>query len=84
MFKNINRECKLFYVRSIRTIKITEKSLMKRLGIIMAIGTVYLLIWSIRKVDSPKEIDAYDNSNLMYKMCSITEWNFISMASKLK
>ena len=74
----------MFYVRSIRTIKITEKSLMKRLGIIMAIGTVYLLIWSIRKVDSPKEIDAYDNSNLMYKMCSITEWNFISMASKLK
>jgi hypothetical protein len=55
---------------------------MKRLGIIMAIGTVYLIIWSIRKVDSPKEIEIYDTNNLMYKMCSITEWNFISMASK--
>ena len=55
---------------------------MKRLGIIMAIGTVYLMIWSIRKVDSPKEIEVYDTNNLMYKMCSITEWNFISMASK--
>ena len=71
-------------MRSIRTIKITEKSLMKRLGIIIAIGTVYLLIWSIRKVDSPKEVDVLDANGLMYKMCSITEWNFISMASKFQ
>ena len=57
---------------------------MKRLGIIIAIGTVYLLIWSIRKVDSPKEVDVLDANGLMYKMCSITEWNFISMASKFQ
>lgn len=57
---------------------------MKRLGIIMLIGTVYLLIWGIRKVDSPREIEAYDTNNLMYKMCSITEWNFVSMASEIK
>lgn len=57
---------------------------MKRLGIIMLIGTVYLLIWGIRKVDSPREIEVYDTNNLIYKMCSITEWNFVSMASKIK
>ena len=76
------RECKLFYVRSVKTIKITDVSLMKRLGIIMLIGTVYLMCWSVRKYDSPREIEQLDPDNLKYQTCTITEWNYISLLSK--
>lgn len=56
---------------------------MERLGFILIGGTIYLVVWCVRKVDSPKEIQVYDTNDLMYKMCSITEWNFLSMARKL-
>lgn len=77
------RECKLFYVRSVKTIKITDKSLMKRLGIIMLVGTTYLIAWSLRRDDSPREQLKFDPDGLKYETCTITEWNFVSMACKL-
>lgn len=77
----MNRECKLFYVRSVKTIKISDKSLMKRLGLIMLGGTIYLAAWTLRKVDSPKEESKLDSNNLRYETCTVTEWNFGSMAS---
>lgn len=77
------RECKLFYVRSVKTIQITDKSLLKRLGIIIIVGTIYLLCWILRRTDSPREMERYDVNNLKYLSCTTTEWNYISMLSKL-
>ncbi|RNA23662.1 G-coupled receptor -like protein [Brachionus plicatilis] len=77
------RECKLFYVRSVKTIKITDQSLMKRLGIIMGIGTAYLIIWALRRVDSPRGEQRLDPFGLKYEACTVTEWNFVSMAFQL-
>lgn len=76
------RECKLFYVRSVKTIKITDQSLMKRLGIIMLAGTLYLILWALRRDDSPRQEQKYDPFGLKYETCTITEWNFVSMACK--
>jgi len=72
------RECKLFYVRSIKTIKITEKSLLKRLGLVMLVGAAYLGFWAVR-ADSPREIEARDVDGLKYLTCTVTEWNYISL-----
>ncbi len=83
-FKYPKRECKLFYVRSVKTIKIPDKSLLKWLGIILLIGTIFLVAWSFRKYESPREQLRYDPAGLKYETCTITEWNFVSMASKLK
>lgn len=55
---------------------------MKRLGIIMLIGTTYLIAWALRREDSPKNEQKYDPFGLKYETCTITEWNFVSMASK--
>lgn len=74
------RECKLFYVRSVKTVKITDTDLMKRLGAIMGIGTGFLAAWALQKEQSPRGFTAYDTQGLKYEMCTITEWNFISMA----
>ena len=78
------RECKLFYVRSIKTKKITERSLMKRLGILMLIGALFLIAWALRRTDSPHEIELTDINGLKYLSCTITEWNYISLISKFK
>ena len=56
---------------------------MKRLGIIMLIGTAYLAAWALQKDQSPKQHVTLDTLGLKYETCTITEWNFISMASKL-
>ncbi|CAF0705407.1 unnamed protein product [Brachionus calyciflorus] len=77
------RECKLFYVRSVKTIKITDPSLMKKLAIIMLAGTAYLILWALRKIDSPREEVKLDPNGLKYETCTITEWNFVSMAFQL-
>ena len=57
---------------------------MKRLGLIMLSGTIYLAAWTLRKFDSPKEESKQDSNNLRYETCTVTEWNFGSMASKKK
>ena len=71
----------MFYVRSVKTIRITDQSLIKRLGIIMLIGTIYLAVWSFIK-DRPTKVTVKDSIGLKYDTCTTTEWNFISMASK--
>ena len=71
----------MFYVRSVKTIRITDQSLIKRLGIIMLIGTIYLAVWSFMR-DRPTKVTVKDSVGLKYDTCSTTEWNFISMASK--
>jgi len=55
---------------------------MKRLGIIMLIGLSYLAAWSLQKDASPRQYVALDPLGLKYETCTITEWNFISMACK--
>lgn len=55
---------------------------MKRLGIIMLIGIFYLIAWAFRKDDSPQKEQKYDPFGLKYETCTVTEWNFVSMASK--
>ena len=60
------RECKLFYVRSVKTmIKITDKSLVLRLGLLLLVGTVYLLFWA-QRADSPRAEELRDFNNLKY------------------
>ena len=54
---------------------------MKRLGIIMLVGTVYLAVWAYIK-DRPTRTNTKDSDGLKYDTCTTTEWNFISMASK--
>lgn len=78
------RECKLFYVRSVKTVKITDTSLMKRLGVIMLVGLSYLAAWALQKDHPRQEVPpALDPLGLKYETCTITEWNFISMAIQL-
>lgn len=77
------RECKLFYVKNVKIIKITDKSLFKRLLIIMLIGSTYLGIWSGMSDRPMSENIQINHSSLNYKTCNITQWNFISMGSKL-
>ena len=77
-----DRECKLFYVRSVKTIKIPDKSVAKWLGIILLIGTTFLVAWGLRKDESPKNQLRYDSNGLKYETCTINEWNFVLMASK--
>lgn len=48
----------------------------------MAIGTAYLIIWAVRRVDSPREEQRLDPFGLKYETCTVTEWNFVSMACK--
>lgn len=72
------RECKLFYVRSVKTIRVTDNTLMKRLSVIMVVGTVFLVIWALRKDGSPRAVELRDVNNLKYLSCTITEWNYIS------
>ena len=74
------RECKLFYVRSVKTIKITDRSLFKRLIIILVIGATFLAAWTGMQNRPNSEIKT-DANNLKYVTCSVTFWNFISMAS---
>ena len=76
------RECKLFYVRSVKTIRVTDNTLMKRLSVIMVVGTVFLVIWALRKDGSPRAVELRDVNNLKYLSCTITEWNYISQLSK--
>lgn len=57
---------------------------MKRLGIIMLIGTTFLIAWAFRRGESPRQEVRYDPMGLKYETCTVTEWNFVSMASKLK
>ncbi len=72
------RECKLFYVRSVKTIKISEKSMLNRLALIMLVGTVYLMFWALRK-DGPHEMEMTDVDGLKYSTCTVSEWNYISI-----
>lgn len=72
------RECKLFYVRSVRTIRVTDNSLMKRLSVIILVGTIFLIVWALRKNDSPREVELRDINNLKYLSCTITGWNYFS------
>ena len=57
---------------------------MKRLGIIMLIGTTFLIAWAFRRGESPRQEVRYDPMGLKYETCTVTEWNFVSMASKLQ
>ncbi len=55
---------------------------MKRLGIIMAAGTIFLVVWTLKRDDSPKQETRKDTIGLKYETCTISEWNFVSMACK--
>ena len=48
----------------------------------MLIGLSYLAAWSLQKDASPRQYVALDPLGLKYETCTITEWNFISMACK--
>jgi hypothetical protein len=67
-------------VRSVKTIKITDRSLFKRLIIILSIGATFLAAWTGMQNRPTPEIKI-DANNLKYNTCSVTFWNFISMAS---
>lgn len=49
----------------------------------MAIGTAYLTIWALRRVDSPRDEQRLDPFGLKYEACTVTEWNFVSMACNI-
>lgn len=55
---------------------------MKRLALIMLGGTVYLVIWALRRHDSPRAVELTDINGLKYTTCTITEWNYMSMLSE--
>jgi hypothetical protein len=74
------RECKLFYVRSVKAIEITDITLMKRLTIILSLVISYLLAWSMFK-DCPINETRLDENYFKYQICTITVWNFISRGS---
>ncbi len=69
-------------MRSVKTIKIPDKSLFKWLGIILLIGTTFLIAWAFRKDESPRQETRFDPNGLKYETCTISEWNFVSMASR--
>ena len=48
----------------------------------MIVGLSYLAAWALQKDQSPRQFVALDPLGLKYETCTITEWNFISMASK--
>lgn len=50
----------------------------------MLIGTTFLIAWAFRRGESPRQEVRYDPMGLKYETCTVTEWNFVSMASKLK
>ena len=76
-----NSECNLFYVRSVKNNEQSDNSLVKWLLLIVAIGSAFLLNWALSNELRPKPEVRYDQLGLKYFTCSITEWNFISMAS---
>ena len=76
------RDYKIFFVRSVKSTKITDVSLMKRLGVLMLAGTIFIVVWVLRTEDSPRMVVRRDNFDLKYETCSITVWNFVSMSSK--
>ena len=76
------RECKLFYVRSVKNLKITNETLMRRLALVMLGGTGFLCLWALRRHDSPRAVELTDVNGLKYAACSVTEWNYLSMLSE--
>nr|QVK45731.1 G protein-coupled receptor [Proales similis] len=77
------RECKLFYVRSVKTAQSSDHKLLKRLIFMFLLASIFLVIWLSRQTEKPRYEEWLGPDGLRYDTCSITEWNLFSMAMQI-
>ncbi|XP_077865993.1 metabotropic glycine receptor-like [Saccoglossus kowalevskii] len=71
----------VFRVRSAARIRITDRSLIKRLLFIVAVFVGYVTIWTI--VDRPRVVNARTLSGLKTNQCSLTWWDHAAAGGEI-
>ncbi|XP_063951037.1 metabotropic glycine receptor-like [Lytechinus pictus] len=75
------RITKVFTVRSAKPVRITDRSLFLRIGILLAIFVVFLTAWTFLGPSEGQQV--HNQAGLKYFRCSQNSWNYASKAGEL-
>nr|XP_054770802.1 probable G-protein coupled receptor CG31760 [Lytechinus pictus] len=75
------RITKVFTVRSAKPVRITDRSLFLRIGILLAIFVVFLTAWTFLGPSEGQRV--HNQAGLKYFRCSQNSWNYASKAGEL-